>query len=1474
MQDIIGHQSVPDLLSGTFSRNDPKDSLAGGTAGHRTKIPPHPKTGIWILLVIFIAGLVLCPVVSADTMFRYDAARSGNYTIPAVATGTMASVLWQTPVAGGPIRSSPAVANNVVYIGDTNGYFNAFNATTGVPLWISDLNRAIISSPAVANNTIYVGCMDGALYGFNVSDSIIFAKPGLTAISSSPAVANGVVYFGTKNGYLRAFNTTAGDFIWSSSLGGAVKSSPAVVNNIVYVGDMDGGIWAIRAKDGSAIWQKVAMEPVSSSPAVVNGVVYVGTEQGNVYALNANTGAILWNYTTKSRIVDSSPAVANGTVYIGAENGYLYALNASTGAFVWKSYLGGAIFSSPAVADDIVYVGSTAGGIWALNANTGQAVWQKAATEPVSSSPVVVNGIVYIGTQNGNVYAINTHPSNVRPFGDKSQITYKPGYEDYVSVGGASAIRRDGTLETFIGGINLSGNNCIQVTNGAAITTNGQLITWTPGFRTISPDTTAETASKRYVAISQYSDNDWLLAIYKDANGATHLEARGNYTGHPEVFGRVPTDTGWKLIAAGKDHALAVRSNGTLVAWGKNPSSWNQLSLTARYTDIAAGDDFSLGLINGTQGVQTTIVASGKDGSSLVSDAPKLPDTYLAIDAGPSTGAALTHDGHILIWGKNIPGVPSDAGYTDITLGRDIGFALKEPIPEVHIDQPVSPGKPVSASNGFAAPLPANLVIWHTHNEVTRVFDPDGKEIFWTNDNDVPRAQFPSGTSIPIDLVHYVDSGSDVNSATDYRVIVSAPGSSGTPTIDLHEDTWYRENNGSLPQAVCFANDCSAGVSTKQQLYLSRPLSPITNGRIPVFSIKQLSDNSYVGTLSILGSTNPADTTSIQIEKSAFNPTRTINFSIMSGNWGNGTGTNVQETALATLTPMGPVLNYTVTATASQPIPSIQITPQIWKKAAAGDTRVYTGSVATCPQAAQCIASGNFTPPDAATYYTNASVLYTLPATTADGVTVETRQNVIAAASGGTTPSVNQVTDIEGTHDDYPDYDYYKDNVQYAQQKQIAKGYSAEAYFQPKPSILNSRFPNDYIIFFNGHSSPGLLNIGSPGSGAEGIYCAQGCPGRQFADISLTYARFVMFLSCNSSDTSQTQNGNLVDMANQRGADCVFGYHDKLTRTPSISYSQAFWDAAANGQSWINAAQAGLNNLLDKNYWCHTTTSNDCGYSTLRKVGGSACSFVMAPHKSIEVEHLPENLTIQKNIGQAKFVIQNFTGLPLLNLSYVETVHGDAGMDSYRFSSDIGVFSVNAQTGRVQNALFLDPPYNSPNEIDLDQAYLIALNYAQQRYPALWQTTEQKGVQTFVAERRDHGDYYDYDFIWRDEYPVTDNKSGSQYAVSGPNSASVTLTSSGAIRDYYERVVTIDPSLDLVPDISESQAQVIAVDALASQGAPNVEKSTAQDLVIFSDVKTGKQHLAWQFEMYNSNGYGGHVWIDAHDGSVVFSALV
>ena len=86
------------------------------------------------------------------------------------------------------------------------------------------------------------------------------------------------------------------------------------------------------------------------------------------------------------------------------------------------------------------------------------------------------------------------------------------------------------------------------------------------------------------------------------------------------------------------------------------------------------------------------------------------------------------------------------------------------------------------------------------------------------------------------------------------------------------------------------------------------------------------------------------------MEKLNVNPDQAINFSVISGKWGNETGTNVVMSAKTTLANTNPDLQYTVTGTASSAL-SMDITPQVWKKTDAGDVLVFTGAPATCSAA-------------------------------------------------------------------------------------------------------------------------------------------------------------------------------------------------------------------------------------------------------------------------------------------------------------------------------------------------------------------------------------------------------------------------------------------------------------------------------------------------------------------------------------------
>jgi len=142
----------------------------------------------------------------------------------------------------------------------------------------------------------------------------------------------------------------------------------------------------------------------------------------------------------------------------------------------------------------------------------------------------------------------------------------------------------------------------------------------------------------------------------------------------------------------------------------------------------------------------------------------------------------------------------------------------------------------------------------HTHNDVTRVFDQNGKQILWANDKNATQEIFPAGATLPISLIHKVPSGSVVDGTVPYPATVTNPGSrTGNPedVMFVSKDAWYDEVNSALPRAMCFAGKgCSAGFTAKQQLFLSK-LRTISAGDTPVFSVHQTNNNTRVGTLSI-----------------------------------------------------------------------------------------------------------------------------------------------------------------------------------------------------------------------------------------------------------------------------------------------------------------------------------------------------------------------------------------------------------------------------------------------------------------------------------------------------------------------------------------------------------------------------------------------------------------------------------------------
>jgi hypothetical protein len=159
--------------------------------------------------------------------------------------------------------------------------------------------------------------------------------------------------------------------------------------------------------------------------------------------------------------------------------------------------------------------------------------------------------------------------------------------------------------------------------------------------------------------------------------GATFFD--GNTGAPPAVVPEtsVPINlTGVRAVAGGNTHAIALKADGTVVAWGNNTLS--QSSVPAGLTDvaaIAAGAD-----VSGAVRRDGTVRLWGSAASGLTTVPAGLADVrQLAI--GRNHVLALRNDGTVVAWGANTQGQATvPAGLADIvavTAGTEFSVALR-----------------------------------------------------------------------------------------------------------------------------------------------------------------------------------------------------------------------------------------------------------------------------------------------------------------------------------------------------------------------------------------------------------------------------------------------------------------------------------------------------------------------------------------------------------------------------------------------------------------------------------------------------------------------------------------------------------------------------------------------------------------------------------------------------------------------------
>jgi len=151
--------------------------------------------------------------------------------------------------------------------------------------------------------------------------------------------------------------------------------------------------------------------------------------------------------------------------------------------------------------------------------------------------------------------------------------------------------------------------------------------------------------------------------------------------------------SGVVAIAAGNEHSVALKSDGTVTAWGRNVEGQTTIPAgLSGVTAIAAGGDTSYALKS-----DGTVVAWGDDTNGQVTGATAL-SAVAAIAAGGDHALALKSDATVVAWGKiwngsafvseTVP--PSLSAVSGIAAGAYHSLAITVGTPPIITVQPVS----------------------------------------------------------------------------------------------------------------------------------------------------------------------------------------------------------------------------------------------------------------------------------------------------------------------------------------------------------------------------------------------------------------------------------------------------------------------------------------------------------------------------------------------------------------------------------------------------------------------------------------------------------------------------------------------------------------------------------------------------------------------------------------------------------------
>ncbi|MBK5266700.1 MAG: PQQ-binding-like beta-propeller repeat protein [Acidimicrobiia bacterium] len=224
-----------------------------------------------------------------------------------------------------PVRTGPVFSDNLVIVTGGDGRVHAIQGADGTPVWTypaedQDPVAAFETSPALANGLIYAGDSDGVMHVISseTGEAVCRFDTGAT-ITTSASIVDGTVYFGDSNqGVYQIPEHTC-----PTDRGNAGRIQVRADFDVMAYEDhlfMPDGVtlygYDIPSGEPAGLFYTTPSN-ISTPSIIADGLLYFGDQNGVLHAVDATTLKGVWTFQTES-LIRYEPAIGDGVVFVAS----------------------------------------------------------------------------------------------------------------------------------------------------------------------------------------------------------------------------------------------------------------------------------------------------------------------------------------------------------------------------------------------------------------------------------------------------------------------------------------------------------------------------------------------------------------------------------------------------------------------------------------------------------------------------------------------------------------------------------------------------------------------------------------------------------------------------------------------------------------------------------------------------------------------------------------------------------------------------------------------------------------------------------------------------------------------------------------------------------------------------------------------------------------------------------------------------